>query len=962
MNDRGRVPFAFVGIVLLVTSTTLATTVGFGGGPDGQPDVETAMDGATAAATTELREAADGAATAAAITPVVEPAATPAGRALNGSRPFRDALRLRIYLRAEARLDSVERTRGDVTVTASLPAVEPTEAGYREAIDRVGIERAGEDGAALAVSIEGVTLAASRNGRIVSTVERSPTFVVANPALLLHDRTEGFERRATAPVTEAGLGRRLTARLYPIAWTRGYAQYGGAPIANVLGTRHVEFAANDALLAEQRATFGAVDPAGRRGTTAAGLRVAGTDLLAAVGKEEWYDTVFDAAAGTGDPPADRPLGARADPPEDPATTVGVNGSADRAFADVVGIDGDDELGRLIERAHTVDARIETETRLVGYRHSGDRSPGVGWALRGIRVDESVSTRRVGGDAPRAAGWSTESGATFEVTVTETTTRDWAKENETTATTTTERRRYRVGVAAQARAKPIEGVPPGRLDGRLGRATRRAVEDAIADAGGFESAARTAADGGSVAASASATAESRPREVFESDLRSLRERTRSVSVTLPSTAVGTGRSNPPRRLRAELDDRRSELRGPVDRTPEGRIGRAARLAYLGSLDDELGERESAFDGASETIGDAVGDHIGGDRVIDALAAHRTPSGEGASTASDPAGNLTLAVETGPSYLTTAELDRGRFDGRRDGSVYPLSTRTVSVFSSPHGQVASGIVDRIPFLGVERVSLSTAARTLAATPDGEPGRDRLREDVASASAYVRQQLHGELVSAGVGRAEARAALESDAPTATAALELANGTTAERAAAAVEAPVPEDRLAVRLRTRLEAALESEAARPRRGTASEAQLAARERYGDRLEDVIADGVESEIEREKTERLGERLGALPAGLPLAPLPGYWYATVNIWYVDVEGRYERFAVRANRGDGTGPVTYRRDGRAVTLTHRGEERYLGDAARVEVDTRTAVVVVVPPGPRGVGDTDGTPDERSPGWDG
>jgi len=34
--------------------------------------------------------------------------------------------------------------------------------------------------------------------------------------------------------------------------------------------------------------------------------------------------------------------------------------------------------------------------------------------------------------------------------------------------------------------------------------------------------------------------------------------------------------------------------------------------------------------------------------------------------------------------------------------------------------------------------------------------------------------------------------------------------------------------------------------------------------------------------------------------------------------------------------------------------------VSVQTRTAVVVVVPPGPRGVGDTDGEPITTSPGW--
>ena len=58
--------------------------------------------------------------------------------------------------------------------------------------------------------------------------------------------------------------------------------------------------------------------------------------------------------------------------------------------------------------------------------------------------------------------------------------------------------------------------------------------------------------------------------------------------------------------------------------------------------------------------------------------------------------------------------------------------------------------------------------------------------------------------------------------------------------------------------------------------------------------------------------------------------------------------------------YLRDGRTVRLRHDGESRRLGTAERISFRTETVVVVVVPPGKRGVGDTDGVVDERSPGW--
>ena len=95
-------------------------------------------------------------------------------------------------------------------------------------------------------------------------------------------------------------------------------------------------------------------------------------------------------------------------------------------------------------------------------------------------------------------------------------------------------------------------------------------------------------------------------------------------------------------------------------------------------------------------------------------------------------------------------------------------------------------------------------------------------------------------------------------------------------------------------------------------------------------------------------------------MPGYWYATANVWYVDVGGTYERFVVRANRTDATAPTAYVREGRATRLEHGDESVRLGRDERVSFRTETAVVVVVPTGPNGVGDTDGIPDERSPGW--
>lgn len=137
-----------------------------------------------------------------------------------------------------------------------------------------------------------------------------------------------------------------------------------------------------------------------------------------------------------------------------------------------------------------------------------------------------------------------------------------------------------------------------------------------------------------------------------------------------------------------------------------------------------------------------------------------------------------------------------------------------------------------------------------------------------------------------------------------------------------------------------------------------------------LTDVLEYEFERagEAVRRrvFGNTLGVLPAGLPVAPTPGYWYATTNVWHVQDRGGYERFTVRARRGRPTtagATLPYTRAGRAVRLEVDGDgrEELLGRDERIDFRAETAVVVVVPPGGRGVGDTDGDADERSPGWE-
>ena len=1005
MNDRARVPFALVGVLLLVSSTTLTATVGTHS-PQRTPDVDRAMADATAELVPALRGAADEAATDAAAAPVTRPANTTVGRALNESSPYRDALRLRIYLAASERLERVETKRGEVSATASLRPVEPTTEGYREAIERVRVARTGMDDAALRVEIDGVRLEATRDGRSVATVERSPTFVVANPALLLHDRTRRFERRANAPVTRPGIGRRLTARLYPVAWTRGYAQYGGAPVANVVANRHVEFATNDALIAEQRAVFGDADPAGRRATAAAGRRVAATDLVVgAGGKEEWTEHVLggtdDVAVESGASAPERGWEYQS---ADSNVTVGVDATADRAYAALVGLGPDSardsvpagseqgggvsqdaatiweppsvndvafgtprrvpdrDLDDVVDRVHTVEARFDVDRRRTGGSRRTAGRPGPDWRLVDERTTERVDLTAAEGPLPSAKGWSTRDGAVYDAVVTETTRRRWSRTNETRTTESVVEQAYRIRVAVQARTVPIDGAPAGGLDGALSGATDRATAGAVRAAGGLRGAGRQAAIGRSLPTETATADSTVERHRLEADLRGVRDRTRNLSVTVPASAVGAGRANPPARLRDRLAERRSALRGKGGNSARDRTFLAVRTAYLDALDARLERRAAAHAETNAGIADAVGEHLDGDGTDGALAAHRPPDRPDAGRLRDPAGNLSLSVETAPAYLPTGEVRRERLSVRGGGSVRPLAARNVNVFASPHGQVAESIVDRIPFLGADRVALSTAAEALAASED-VPGADprALEEEVTSASEHVRGELRAAMVDAGIPEREARAALAVEASTAEEARIVANGTIVDRAVERVDGQGAErDHLRVRLATTLDDALTDEAARPRRDATNAAVESAREAARDELQSAVERGLEAGGERARKRALGEKLGSIPAGLPVAPVPGYWFATANVWYVDVGGTYERFAVRSDRGDPSGAVTYLRDGRSARVPHDGDAVRLGSAERVSVRTETVVVVVVPAGGSGVGDTDGELDERSAGW--
>lgn len=190
-------------------------------------------------------------------------------------------------------------------------------------------------------------------------------------------------------------------------------------------------------------------------------------------------------------------------------------------------------------------------------------------------------------------------------------------------------------------------------------------------------------------------------------------------------------------------------------------------------------------------------------------------------------------------------------------------------------------------------------------------------------------------------------------------------EAARIADATPQQRDQLATRLRAASAKVADSEAVRVESSVVQDTANLAH-----RIGGAIAENALSEAGSIAAEKAAKRLGAadvgaVPAGLPLAPVPGFWYATANAWSVSVRGSYARFTVRADGGSPVGPgegTAYVRENATVAfdVDGDGDAERVGRNERVSFEVDATIGVVVPAGPRGVGDVDGNADEQSAGW--
>ncbi|WP_459845985.1 DUF7286 family protein [Halolamina salina] len=1001
-DDRARIPFALVGVLLLLGASVYATGIADRAQPSVERPAAAAMDGVTRDARPALRMAVRDAARESAEAPVTAPADTAAGRALNDSRPFVDALRLRIAVAARQSISELDRERGGVRATVELPPIDESTNSLRRA--KSGVEVTSVDGgAAMRVTIRNLTIRAREGDRTVAQRRRNVTLTVETPVLALHRRASAYEWRLNRGALDGpGLARGLTTRLTAVTMARGYGRYAGAPIRNVLGNRHVELSTNGALLAQQRAAFGRHDPAGARAVDVATLKVGVLDVLggrhgdaAAVTKAFVNPNAVDGA--TSEPASDEFTPRR---PDAPPINASPDAAADRAY-----------LGS-IDGASTAESyRVRGELRVAVRSRASESRPEPrlrDWTL----VDEDTSERTA---VTTVEDTSTESDAVvdmvLDVTTRHTVERRWRR-NGTVRTTSAEWTEHaRVVVRVIAAYDPADGAPdrpteplfePGGAFGgpNLDGARERAAEAVLDANGGADAVAErvvTGEGGGDALVRSRTVTATRPAGLdawIAADLRELRREVANVSVSIPRTAVASGGANAPGRLAAAIRERRGALLD-APATYDGVADRArvaARAAYLDRVLADLDARAADTQERNVDYRDEFGDRAtaGLSKLIEL---GRGGTGERPTDAYTEPGksddDIVITPDASPGYLTLQSVDHGQVPSVPTGeSAHPLTARTTNWIALPYGNAASGIVDTLLGGGSRQVSLDAAAgtliaanRTVAATsPENRSDESAVlaanRDELAAAVGESVEEAERAVCDAatngtGVGRSTCRAAVVDARdrwPTiGHRGQAMANGSYVPAFAAALATRgvdgATADEVGVRVRVRLrelsaERAVGVPAATTNR-TASMVQQAARE--------TAQRQVSGALENASAKATRKLTGAsrLPAGMPVAPPPYSWIATVNGWSVTVHGEYQRFALRAQGvapDGGGGTIRYVRDGSVATLDVDGDgsaER-LGRGKRVDFEASTTVVAVVPPGMPGVGDVDGNRDERSPGW--
>ncbi|SDK90234.1 DUF7286 family protein [Natronorubrum texcoconense] len=269
-DDRARIPFALLAVLLLVSSIAIVAVLESRDRPEVDVDQGLAVDRAESIATGEIRHAVVRATDDAAKEPVssTDGADTAFADAVDSDDVFEQYLALRIYRDVAVSLASAEQEIGhDRTAVASVERLDWDDGDDLEsAIDRIDLEQTDDD--VLTATVEDVELTVEHDGEETVSERRDITVSVGTNALELRDRTSEFEEQLETGFFEAdefydGFGRYFAARMYPYVWGKAYYDRlvsNDRTFHNLTPNEHTEVMANDAVFALQEASFGTADP------------------------------------------------------------------------------------------------------------------------------------------------------------------------------------------------------------------------------------------------------------------------------------------------------------------------------------------------------------------------------------------------------------------------------------------------------------------------------------------------------------------------------------------------------------------------------------------------------------------------------------------------------------------------------------------------------------------------------
>lgn len=379
-DRRARLPFALIGLALLLLSSTFVVQLETREQSTPPRETDRALERTDSATETALTEALTAATEQAGTRPLTEPAATPYGEVLNDGDPFDQYLKALLYLEAQKQLATAGQAVGDVQTDVSLPEIE-SRAEFADALDRVtvrpGSETEGVESGVIEAEVSGVTTVATSDGEEVDRQTETVTVAVASPLYELHDRTETFQERLDAGLTEPGFTQRFNARIYALGWARGYAQYSGLPVTEVIANRHVVPSANDAIYRTQKDVFGAADPqlnnAIRRGWLCMAMHDAeglysnhagkSSNLSAKLCEASKWLFGNQATGEVPESPGVMDLLGQA-PGMDAKHTIGVNETSLLPIRDLASGTGPDSLGAVLDRIYEVDVETDLTTETI----------------------------------------------------------------------------------------------------------------------------------------------------------------------------------------------------------------------------------------------------------------------------------------------------------------------------------------------------------------------------------------------------------------------------------------------------------------------------------------------------------------------------------------------------------------------------------------------------------------------